>query len=163
MKFTETKSFKFVVCALCVELLLGINFLRSFTSGLRGDGWGEAQTLALILFFGYTAILIIGALIIGSIRVKTRERNSIPVTEEACQKARELLPLLSSQVGKIAKNEFEYKLKLGLYGGMLKRISSGHRVDVSYKADFIDVLPDQAPNDQYFAELYALLVANVSE
>ena len=165
MKFTKTKAFKFVIILLLAELLLGINFLISFVDGLSESGWGDAQTFSLILFGGYSVILILGALIIGCIRVKTRERNSLPVTEGASQKAAELLPLLSSQVGSIAKCEFEYKLKLGIYSGMLKRISAGRRIDVSYKADFIDVLPEyvSTEGDGYFAELYALLSANVSE
>ena len=163
MKFTQTKAFKFVFFALCVELLLGINFFCSFARGIRGNGWGEAQTLALILFLGYSAILILGALIIGCISAKIREKNSLPVTEGASQKALELLPVLSTKVRSIVKSEIEYKLKFGIYSGMLKRISSGHRIDVSYKADFIDVLPEYAAINGYFAELYALLIANVSE
>ena len=163
MKFAKTKSFLFVVCVLFAELLLGINFFLSFTRGLRGDGWGDNQTFSLILFFGYSAILIFGALIIGIIRAKIREKNSLPVTEGSCQKALELLPTLSQKVRSIVKSELEYKLKFGIYSGMLKRISSGHRIDVSYKADFIDILPEYSAIDGYFAELYALLSANVSE
>ena len=155
----KSKSFKFVIFLLILDFCLGVFCAYAVTTHLKNNGFGKLQIIALCLFLGYNILLFLGVFVVAFIKGKIKKKSSAPVNSLDKEKAITLMNSLNENLSPY----YELKIIIPFYKGMLKRISKGFRIDISYKQTVIDVLEKYISDDNsgYISELYSLLNNNI--